>query len=387
LGQKDAYGSAKAYIRPHMFQEENISPAGDTFSLALTVYFALTGQHPPEDPHAIEDFDPAERLGANNPWVDFMEECFQGQEEGHYHRLRDLVPTLGPSNASGGAPPASYEEDSREYREAAAYSGEVRDPSRGEGRFPAQQEGEFQDRPGDSSSVRTTTRTEHSERVEFNGKVVMENGVITPEAQEELDKLPAFLRDKVLSAIRENQGSQTPPSDESFATIKDRVGSAIGLASKGEGYAFSIPKTWVNYFLGVFTLGIGGVFTSIFVPLLIDEFAEIGFFGFVFLMFAAFPLLGIISMFGKSTVELYRDRIVRRFTVFGIQTIRKEIPLSEIQDIFINRVRGSKGGVTHYLCLRQGHRKINIGNGMGGVDKNRQDILDLVRSWWLENKR
>jgi hypothetical protein len=106
-------------------------------------------------------------------------------------------------------------------------------------------------------------------------------------------------------------------------------------------------------------------------------------------MFGTFPLMGIISMFGKSTVELYRDRIVRRkLHVFRDPDYpQRDTHCQRSRDVFINRVRGSKGGVTHYLCIRHNSGKVNIGNGMGGVDKHRQDILDLVRSWWLENKR
>jgi hypothetical protein len=59
----------------------------------------------------------------------------------------------------------------------------------------------------------------------------------------------------------------------------------------------------VNYFLGFFTLGIGtgSLPQCLFSPSIIDDFAEIGFIGFVFSdLRPTFPLLGIISVFGKS---------------------------------------------------------------------------------------
>jgi serine/threonine protein kinase len=443
LGQKDAYGSARAYIRPHMFQEETIDLQGDSFSLAFTVFFALTGKHPPVNSDELENFFPEEHLGNDNPWVPFMEECFQGRGEGHFHRLRDLVPTTGPEVSGGGGssynssyessyPDKSYgSSDNKQQGEVKTYTGEVVDgPQENtftsyssentftmdgvviaenghityDGRkkldsLPAdireQIEAQIQEQrrqgmnfstgiPMDDGSAQ---KTMHSEKVEINGKVVMQDGVVTPEAQAELDKLPSFLRDKVMSAIKEKQSSGSRGPAESFDKIKDRISQEVGMTSTAGGYTFSIPKSWTNYLVGIFTLGIGGVFSTFFIPLFLEGIGELGPFGLVFVMFAVFPLMGLISLFGKSTVELYPDKIIRRFSIFGIQTLNREIPLGQIHDVFINRVRGSKGGVTHYLCIRYQGGKVNIGSGLGGVDKHRQDIVDMVRAWWLENKR
>jgi serine/threonine protein kinase len=432
LGQRDAYGSASAYIRPQMYQEENISPEGDTFSLAMTLFFALTGQQPPTHPDALADFHPEEQLGPGSPWVDFMEECFQGDGDGHFHRLRDLVPTISSGGYSSGRDSNPRSGRSAEDQELRTYTGEVVEEGTNLGNFtyvsaedsfildgeviaqnghisydgrrkldalPEDMRNEIEAQiegqrnaglsnstwapPGQSGGQGSIS----SEKVEVNGKAVMENGQVTQEALGELDKLPAFLRDKVLQAIKEKSGGERRTSTEDFDTIKGRIGTQVGLTASSDGFSFSIPKSWVNYFLGFFTLGIGTVFGVFFLSIIMEDFADFGPIGFVFLIFGTFPLMGIISVFGKSVVELRRDKIIRKFMIFGIQTLRREIPLSEIRDVFINRVRGSKGGVTHYLCIQYNGGKVNIGSGMGGVDKHRQDILDLVRAWWLENKR
>jgi hypothetical protein len=106
---------------------------------------------------------------------------------------------------------------------------------------------------------------------------------VTPEAQAELDKLPAFLRDKVLSGHQgeiRSSGSRRA-SAESFDTIKGRIGAQeVGLtASSGWGLQFlhSLSPGPITSW-GFLLWGSGGVFSGCLYspPLSWKDFGELG---------------------------------------------------------------------------------------------------------------